>query len=332
MPRTGVTYEDVLQSIKVLEKAGLNASIRNIRERIGRGSLTTIAEHKREYEIATAKTPREAVPDPIAKGLLSGAEVYWQELIEAAEAEIAKIQEESDATVSELTNRVSELEAVLADAQEALNGESLAKKTVEDKLTAADSERSDLESQLRTKSIETSALLARLDEAHQAGERANSERIELGMQLKDAQVELARLLERSDNIASRHAAELARMNAALADASANNDTLTEQLDSARTAAGEATDVAHELQARAESAEKEHNEVQAIVEALRNDVKQQQDSQKEMRASLEAQLAAQVALVKGKDAHIDDLQSANSALKKALRSRKKKKAKKKNQAT
>ena len=58
MPRTGVTYDDVADSIHRLEKAGLNPSIRLIREKLGKGSLTTIAEHKREYEIANADTPR----------------------------------------------------------------------------------------------------------------------------------------------------------------------------------------------------------------------------------------------------------------------------------
>ncbi len=88
MPRTGVSYDDVAESIHVLEKAGLKPSIRLIREKLGKGSLSTIAEHKRAYDIEAQKGPAESLPDPIAKGLIKGAEAFWQELVEAAEDEI----------------------------------------------------------------------------------------------------------------------------------------------------------------------------------------------------------------------------------------------------
>jgi chromosome segregation ATPase len=327
MPRTGVSYDNVVESIHILEKAGLNASIRNIRERIGKGSLTTIAEHKREYELTTANTSREALPDPIAKGLLSGAEAYWQELIEAAEAEIAKIRESTDETVAELSSRVSELEAELVDAQEALNGESLSRKAVEDTLVAAESAKSDLELQLQGRITELSALSARLDETRQMAEKANADRDQLAGQLKDAQDDVAKLVERSDNVASRHASELARLNTEIAEATANNESLGEQLESAKQAAEKADQEAREYAMRAKTAEKECMDAQDVVSGLRDELVQLQSSAAERRSELEAQLAAQTALVEEKDARIHDLQSANSSLDQALKSRKKPKKKK-----
>ena len=77
MPRTGVTYDDVAESIHTLEKAGLKPSIRLIREKLGKGSLTTVAEHKRAYEAERAEGPTEALPDPIVKHLIKGAQAYW---------------------------------------------------------------------------------------------------------------------------------------------------------------------------------------------------------------------------------------------------------------
>ena len=43
MPRTGVSYDDVAESVLTLEKDGLKPSIRLIREKLGKGSLSTIA-------------------------------------------------------------------------------------------------------------------------------------------------------------------------------------------------------------------------------------------------------------------------------------------------
>ena len=330
MPRTGVSYDDVVESIHILEKAGLNASIRNIRERIGKGSLTTIAEHKREYEIATASAPREALPDPIAKGLMKGAEAYWQELVEAAETEITNVQELANETVAELTARVAELEGNLVDAQEALNGESLAKKAVEDTLVVAESARTDLETQLQATSTELSALSARLDEARQAAEKADADRNQLASELKNAQGEVARLVERNDNAASKHASELAKLNSELADALSKNESLSEELESTRQAAEKAAQHAREQAARAKAAEKERKDAQGLVATLRDEVEQRRTSAAEARSSLETQLASQTALVEEKDARIADLQSANKALERALKS--KKPSKKKKQST
>ena len=330
MPRTGVRYDDVVESIHILEKAGLNASIRNIRERIGKGSLTTIAEHKREYELSTASTPREALPDAIAKGLMKGAETYWQELVDAAEAEIAKVQESANETVAELTSRVSELEGDLANAQETLNGESLAKKAVEDTLAAAESANTELKSRLQSESTKLAAVTARLDEARQAAEKADADRDKGAKQLKESQCEVARLLERNDNAASKHAAELARLKTDLTEALATGESLSEKLEAATQTADKAGRQAHDQAARAKTAEKEAINLRAEVSRLGADIEKQRTNDADARSALEAQLAHQTALVDEKDARIRDLQSANKALEQALKS--KKKAKKTKQAT
>ncbi len=330
MPRTGVSYDDVVESIHILEKAGLNASIRNIRERIGKGSLTTIAEHKREYEINTADTPREALPDPIAKGLMKGAEAFWQELVEASEAEITKIQESANETATELASRVSELERDLANAQEAFNGESLAKKAVEDTLMAAESAKNELKSQLQAQSTDFAAVTARLEEARQAAEKTDADRAAVAKQLNESEGEVARLLERIDNSASKHATELARLNTDLAETLATNESLTKKLESATQAAEKAGRDAREQAARTKVAEKEATSLKAEVSRLEANFEKFRTKEADARSALEAQLARQTALVDEKDARIRDLQRANKALEQALKSRKK--PKKTKQAT
>ena len=56
MARTGVTAEEVAAAVESLQSAGLAApSIRMIRQKLGRGSLTTLARHKRELETQARK-------------------------------------------------------------------------------------------------------------------------------------------------------------------------------------------------------------------------------------------------------------------------------------
>ncbi|MEL7025300.1 MAG: DNA-binding protein [Pseudomonadota bacterium] len=114
MPRSGISYEDVEAAINTLEKAGLTPSIRLIREKLGKGSLSTIAEHKRAFDANRATGPGPAIPDPVAKHLLAGAQSFWQELVDAAEGQIEAIQANSD-------DHKRELQRELEDAQHALS-------------------------------------------------------------------------------------------------------------------------------------------------------------------------------------------------------------------
>ncbi len=120
MPRTGISYDDVSDSIHTLEKAGLKPSIRLIREKLGKGSLTTIAEHKRRFESERDVGPSDSLPDPIARGLLVGAGQYWQELVDAAELEIDATRQAADSQVEELKTRLDTALQVTSTLQDEL--------------------------------------------------------------------------------------------------------------------------------------------------------------------------------------------------------------------
>lgn len=109
MPRSGISYESVAESINALEKAGVDASIRRIRERLGSGSLSTIAEHKRAYlEQQTESLDGHVLPDPVSQALMKGAHAFWQELVDAAQGQIQSLETEHTAKVSDLTTKLEE--------------------------------------------------------------------------------------------------------------------------------------------------------------------------------------------------------------------------------
>jgi len=89
MPRTGLTSADIASAYDALVDAGLQPSIRAIRERLGNtGSLKTIADHVRALKAERWQAPGPALPDPLLQSLVSGAAEFWSELAEAADAHI----------------------------------------------------------------------------------------------------------------------------------------------------------------------------------------------------------------------------------------------------
>lgn len=109
MPRSGISYESVAESINALEKAGVEASIRRIRERLGSGSLSTIAEHKRTYLGQLAESlDGHVLPDPVSQALMKGAHTFWQELVDAAQGQIQSLETEHAAKIGELNAELGE--------------------------------------------------------------------------------------------------------------------------------------------------------------------------------------------------------------------------------
>ena len=100
MPQRGITVNEVEDAMQTLLSAGRVASIRNVRHALGdRGSLTTITRHIREVRardeeagVLTGPAQGPALPDPVAQGLLLGAEKHWSALNDAAEAIVAQAQ------------------------------------------------------------------------------------------------------------------------------------------------------------------------------------------------------------------------------------------------
>jgi chromosome segregation ATPase len=123
MARPGITHEQVLQTIQQLESEGAEASITAIRERLGTGSFTTIAQVLQSWRQERARVSRPPVPelpDQVA-GLFRQ---LWAESWRAADAVAATEREAaaqeraaSEAQAQEMQGEIARLEQELAALQ-----------------------------------------------------------------------------------------------------------------------------------------------------------------------------------------------------------------------
>ncbi|MEO0804443.1 MAG: DNA-binding protein [Cyanobacteria bacterium J06642_2] len=196
MPRRGISYSDVELAIQSLSKAGLTPSIRLIREQLGKGSLSTIAEHKRTFDAKQFAGPGPALPDPVSQHLMTGAKALWQELVDAAESQIQAIQ----TTSSEKTERV---ERELDEAQQALVSASdtigKLRATLSDRdaqLEVAQQALSDREQDINERAVLMSRLEAERDALIDQRTTMQAELDAIRKALTSSQAETAQLTER----------------------------------------------------------------------------------------------------------------------------------------
>ena len=84
MTRTGIDYDDVKQTAIKLLSQGIPPSVQKIREHMGTGSNTTIAQHLKRWREEHAKKAIHHLPATIPKELISTFEVLWQTAMEHA--------------------------------------------------------------------------------------------------------------------------------------------------------------------------------------------------------------------------------------------------------
>lgn len=235
MPRPGVSHDDVAEAIHALRNAGINPSIRLIREKLGKGSLSTIAEHKRAVDAEQSEGPGPALPDAVARGLLRGAEAYWQELVEAAEAEIAGVRANAAASEAAVNAKLETAELQVAELNETLGKEVAATEHLKGALATREASLTDAETALRAKEVEFSRATAERESLAAQLSALKSALEERDLAMTQAVRDSARLAERLEHQAADHA----RVQAALAqrarELEAHATTLAERLDEAGTA-------------------------------------------------------------------------------------------------
>ena len=135
MSRLGVDYETVKQTAVKLLSQGTTPSVQKIREVLGTGSNTTIAEHLKVWREDYAKKTIHHLPTNMPKELISAFEVLWQTAVEQAQSQLAaykltlegereaslQIQRDAEKTLvdiqQKLTSVSSQLEQALAEKQ-----------------------------------------------------------------------------------------------------------------------------------------------------------------------------------------------------------------------
>ncbi|HNP65385.1 MAG TPA: hypothetical protein PKH39_15725, partial [Woeseiaceae bacterium] len=154
-----------------------------------------------------ADGPTEALPDPIAKALIKGAQDYWQELVDAAEAEIAAARDSMDAELADLTAQLEAAKQEAAAANDTL-GEKISaidvlQKTAQEQAAVVAKQAKDLQARdveianLRT---ELKALRTQHDEIRDDLRTAN-------VSLSESASEQARLSQRIERQATEFAKE-----------------------------------------------------------------------------------------------------------------------------
>ena len=92
MARHGVDYNTVKRTINTLLARGEAPSVQRIRNELGTGSNSTIADHLRAWRGQQAKKITPILPSTIPESVVSAMEVLWQTAAEQAENQLADLR------------------------------------------------------------------------------------------------------------------------------------------------------------------------------------------------------------------------------------------------
>lgn len=115
MPRLGIDYETVKQTAVKLLSQGTAPSVQKIREMLGTGSNTTIAEHLKVWRNEYAKKTIHHLPANMPKELISAFEVLWQTAMEHAQNQLAEYKQAVESERESALQKESEAEKSVAD-------------------------------------------------------------------------------------------------------------------------------------------------------------------------------------------------------------------------
>lgn len=328
MPRTGVSYDEVAESIQSLEKAGLKPSIRLIREKLGRGSLSTIAEQKRAYDQDASQGPGDALPDPVTRGLIKGAEAFWQELVEAAEHEISVAKAAAEAEIGAASAAQRALENDLATIREENGTLVVAVKARDERIADLETQAKEIDGQRQTAEKElarlSEKLAAAVDLDQEKTQQINGYRDDIKLIRKERE-SLENHLERQ---ATDHARELGsakeRLAAETAARQAEDDALKSALakaDECASATAAAERRVGQLEVHVGSLENELETVRSELQSARKEAQAHADRAAEATTELKVLKQVKHTMLAEKDARIADLRLANEALDQALKQKK-----------
>lgn len=93
MARHGVDFETVKQAALKLLSKGISPSVQRIRELLGTGSNSTIAEHLKIWREQHAAKKVHHLPASIPQELINTFETLWQTAMEYAEKHLTDVKE-----------------------------------------------------------------------------------------------------------------------------------------------------------------------------------------------------------------------------------------------
>jgi len=181
MARHGIDYESVKQAASKLLIKGISPSVQKIRELLGTGSNTTIAEHLKFWREQQALKKIHHLPATIPNELVTVIETLWQTAMERAEKQMEDTKNSLDAHEKALrqekillNEKIVELNKRHEELSNKLDEEILNNKAVQTKLTVAEEK---LQHQFEDKKTLKEQYELRfnnlLDEKHDAIEKVN---------------------------------------------------------------------------------------------------------------------------------------------------------------
>jgi len=124
MARPGVSYYDVAQAANAIQAANEYPSIDRIRQKLGTGSSTTIANHlkqwKAEHMPSVVDVPKTTLPMP----LLSQLQSFWDELRNSAQKAFEEKEAHYQQQIKSLTAKLAAHDSELEDAKVSANAQS----------------------------------------------------------------------------------------------------------------------------------------------------------------------------------------------------------------
>src|SRR3990167_6746514 len=115
MARHGVDFETVKQAaIKLLTK-GISPSVQRIRELLGTGSNSTIAEHLKAWREQHAAKKVHHLPASLPPELIASFETLWQTAMEHAERHLTDVKEALESQEEKLTQEKMISDKTIAD-------------------------------------------------------------------------------------------------------------------------------------------------------------------------------------------------------------------------
>ena len=124
MPRIGVDYDTVKQTAVKLLSQGNTPSVQKIRDVLGTGSHTTIAEHLKVWRQEYANQQIQYLPANMPQELIAAMETLWQVAMAQATQQLTEVKADLDQQQAQLCldktameKLITELRAQLADTQ-----------------------------------------------------------------------------------------------------------------------------------------------------------------------------------------------------------------------
>lgn len=282
--KMAITKDQIIETANQLASENIKPTQTNVRERLGGGSFTTIAEALREWRAdqdQTAQLQQVVIPSDItdrtqvliaqvwetAQTLANDRLVKEREALEHKEALINAEIDEANKVIETLENEQAELTAQL---DKLTNDNSL----LNGKNNELESFNNSLNTQLTTEKARSHQLQARLDEQIAKIEHLTAELATATANATTAQVQATEHAQRADQAT----ADLQAVNIENAKLIGTADTLKEQLTKyealTATQAEKITSLSAQL-ARLEQIEKENNELKRVIESNKKiDEKQQ----------------------------------------------------------